>query len=117
MPASNILLTPEEKLSVTLWVNQFELSTSVKKLSRDLSDGVLVAEILHQLFPRMVDMHNYTRGFSNARKLDNWNTLNRKVLKKLDIYLSDPMIQSVSHEEPGTIEAILFEIMMKVYNY
>ncbi|XP_062551809.1 sperm flagellar protein 1-like [Armigeres subalbatus] len=106
------MLSTEEQSIIQQWLFQFRLSSRIRKVSRDLSDGVLVAEILHQLFPRLVDLHNYTKGFATARKLDNWETLNRKVLKKLGIYLTPDIILSVTQGTPGAAYDILMEIMI-----
>uniref|UniRef100_A0A1Q3FT99 Putative sperm flagellar protein 1 n=1 Tax=Culex tarsalis TaxID=7177 RepID=A0A1Q3FT99_CULTA len=108
------VLSPEEKDAVLQWVRKFKLSSPIKKLSRDMSDGVLVAEIVHQLFPRLVDLHNYTRGFSLARKLDNWDTLNRKVFKKLELGLTPEVINAIACGEPGAVDVVLLEILMRV---
>ncbi|KAL1399603.1 hypothetical protein pipiens_008077 [Culex pipiens pipiens] len=108
------VLSPEEKDTVLQWVRKFKLSSPIKKLSRDMSDGVLVAEIVHQLFPRLVDLHNYTRGFSIARKLDNWDTLNRKVFKKLELGLTPEVIHAIASGQPGAVDVVLLEILMRV---
>ncbi|XP_019546721.3 sperm flagellar protein 1-like [Aedes albopictus] len=107
------MLSKEEKSIIKQWLCQFQLSNPIRKVSRDLSDGVLVAELLHQLFPRMVDLHNYTKGFAVARKLDNWETLNRKVLMKLGIFLTPDIIHSVASGNQDTVFDVLLEIMIK----
>jgi CH-like domain in sperm protein len=43
------------------WLDSFELSRTRRKLSRDFSDGVLLAEILKLEFPTLVNLHNYAR--------------------------------------------------------
>ncbi|XP_055598606.1 sperm flagellar protein 1-like [Uranotaenia lowii] len=114
MSSTGQWLTPEEKQNVLRWLQQFRFSSPIRKLSRDLSDGVLVAEMLHQIFPRLVELHNYTKGFAPSRKLDNWDTLNRKVFKKLEIELTPDVLQAIVGQQDGAVEAVLMEIMIKV---
>lgn len=58
-------------------------------------------------------MHNYTKGFAIVRKLDNWDTLNRKVLKKLEIHLTPDVIHAVANGVQGAIYDVLLEVMIK----
>lgn len=39
---------------------------------------VLVAEVVHHYFPRLVELHNYSGANSLRQKLYNWGTLNRE---------------------------------------
>ncbi|XP_064428941.1 sperm flagellar protein 1 isoform X1 [Mirounga angustirostris] len=60
-----------------LWVDNIPLSRPKRNLSRDFSDGVLVAEVIKFYFPKMVEMHNYVPANSLQQKLSNWGHLNR----------------------------------------
>ncbi|VVD01905.1 unnamed protein product [Leptidea sinapis] len=73
--------------SVLAWVDTFKLSRPTRKINRDFSDAVLLAEILSVHYPKLVEMHNYPPRNSHSLKLNNWMTLNRKVLKKLKLNL------------------------------
>jgi hypothetical protein len=42
-----------------------------------------VAELIKHYFPKMIDIHNYSAANSVQQKLYNWETLNRKVIKRL----------------------------------
>lgn len=96
------------------WVDSFELSRSKKKLNRDFSDGVLLAEILKMEFPSLVDLHNYNGCFAVQEKIRNWKTLNQKVLKKLQITLKPEEIEKIAKAESNCIEEVLFRIMNKI---
>jgi len=48
---------------------------------------VLVAEVVANYFPRLVELHNYSPANSLQQKLYNWNTLNAKVFRKLGFQL------------------------------
>jgi hypothetical protein len=63
-------------------------SRSPKNLSRDFSDGVLMAEIMRHQYPNLVQLHNYQPANSSAAKYINWKTLNEKVFKKLGFQVS-----------------------------
>jgi hypothetical protein len=52
-------VTEEELSELYAWVDSVPLSRPKKSIARDFSDAVLVAEIVHHYFPRMVELHNY----------------------------------------------------------
>lgn len=70
-------LDEEEIMLLYQWVDEIPLSRQKKNITRDFSDGVLMAEICHHFFPKLVQLHNYSSASSTAQKLYNWNTLNR----------------------------------------
>ena len=49
--------------------------------------GCACAEIIHSVFPKLVDIHNYNEASSVVARTSNWNLLNKKVLKKLNCQL------------------------------
>lgn len=107
-------LNPFELKEILKWIDSFALSRSSKKLSRDFSDAVLLAEILKFEFPKLVDMHNYTACNSVQGKIKNWSALNRKVLKKLNVHLKEEEIERLAKAEMNFIEEVIFEVMNKV---
>ncbi|XP_043578196.1 sperm flagellar protein 1-like [Bombus pyrosoma] len=96
------------------WMEQISFSKPKKNLARDFSDGVFMAELLKRYYPRYVDIHNYIPGNSIAKKIDNWCTLNRKVLSKLDVKLGKDVINQLANSQPGVIEKILIELRAKI---
>jgi CH-like domain in sperm protein len=52
-------VTEEELSELYAWVDSVPLSRPKKSIARDFSDAVLVAEIVHHYFPRLVELHNY----------------------------------------------------------
>lgn len=107
-------LNPFELEVVLKWVDGFELSRCRRKLNRDFSDGVLLAEILKVEFPNFIEMHNYSGCFSLQGKLENWDMLNRKVLKKIQVNLKPEEIDKVAKSESNIIEEILFRVMNQI---
>ncbi|XP_053663359.1 sperm flagellar protein 1-like [Anopheles marshallii] len=108
-----IQLSVQEITEVYRWVKQFNLSKEIKNINRDFTDGVLVAEILKHLYPKLVDLHNYTRCNATRNKLDNWQTLSRKVFHRMNIYLDDEMMADLASGTNGMLEVLLYEVMAK----
>lgn len=96
------------------WVDELPLSRPKKNISRDFSDGVLYAEILHSYFPKLVELHNYSAANSEKQKVYNWNTLNSKVCKKLGYSMHAQDISDVISAQPGAIERVLKVLQDKI---
>ena len=58
-------------------------------------------------------MHNYPPASAFKLKMENWVTLNRKVFKKLDINLSDHVLEKLAKAEGTVIHVLLHHILMK----
>jgi len=109
-----VILDAFELQDVLKWVDSFVLSRPSKKLSRDFADAVLLAEILKYEFPKLVELHNYAGCFSVQGRMKNWETLNQKVLKKLQINLKREEMEKLSKAESNCIEQLLYTVMKKV---
>lgn len=107
-------LNPFELEAVLKWVDGFELSRCRRKLNRDFADGVLLAEIVKSEFPNLVDLHNYNGCSAVLGKIENWNILNRKLLKKLQVHLKPEEIEKLAKAESDYIEEVLFRIMNQI---
>ncbi|XP_037959240.1 sperm flagellar protein 1-like [Teleopsis dalmanni] len=99
----------ERKLMVD-WLQKHEIVT--RKLSRDFSDAVLMAKLLKKITPKWIDIHNYPSRNSFKLKLINWETMNSKVFTKLQIKLSKLFMEKIAKAEPGSIDILLYEIML-----
>jgi hypothetical protein len=58
------------------WIDKVKFSRAKKNLTRDFSDGVACAELIHHFLPKIIELHNYSTAHSVNQKLYNWNTLN-----------------------------------------
>ena len=58
-------------------------------------------------YPRLVDLHNYPSASSTKAKLVNWETLNKKVLKKLGVKITKTEINDIINSKPNAIENLL----------
>ncbi len=92
------------------WVDSIPLSRQKKNISRDFNDGVLLAEMIKYHYPRLVDLHNYPNASSTKAKLVNWETLNKKVLKKLGVKITKNEINNIINSKPNAIENLLGRI-------
>lgn len=73
-----------------------------------------MAELLKHYYPKHVDVHNYVAGNSVAKKIDNWCTLNRKVLSKINMKLGKDAINQLANSQSGIIEKILIDLRAKI---
>lgn len=112
-----------ELMSIYEWVDSVPLSRPKKNIARDFCDAgksrnklVMMAELIKFHLPRLVEIHNYSAASSTQQKLYNWNTLNKKVLKKLGIQLSKKEIDAIINYEQMAVESVLKVIYRKVIN-
>uniref|UniRef100_A0A1B6CTH9 Calponin-homology (CH) domain-containing protein n=1 Tax=Clastoptera arizonana TaxID=38151 RepID=A0A1B6CTH9_9HEMI len=96
------------------WVDQIPFSRPKKNLTRDFSDGVLMAELLKHFYPRIVELHNYSPVNKLTAKINNWKMLNKKVLSKLNLTLSEKSIKALASASQGSLDSLLLSIKNKV---
>ena len=107
-------LTDEQLEELYQWIDKIPLSRRKRNLSRDFSDGVLMAEVVAHFFPRLVDLHNYDQALRVDTKIYNWKTLNNKVLKKFNFNLDTETITELASSKPGVIEDVLWDFRQVV---
>ena len=88
------------------WVDSIPVSRQKKNISRDFNDAVLLAEMIKFHYPKLVDLHNYPSASSTKAKLVNWETLNKKVLRKLGVKMTKNEINDIINSKPNAIENI-----------
>lgn len=96
------------------WVDEFKLSRPKRNFTRDFSDGVLTAEILKNFFPKHVENHNYINANSVNQKMANWDTLNRKVMSKMNYQIPRQLCERMCKNESGVAEVFLFDLKNKL---
>ncbi|XP_065062846.1 sperm flagellar protein 1-like [Rhopilema esculentum] len=99
------------------WIDEIPLTRPKKNISRDFSDGVLVAEIVHHFLPKVIDLHNYVAANGNQAKADNWNLLTRKVLTKLGYNVPQQLTKGIISSKPGDIEKFLYRLRQKIETF
>ncbi|XP_061389304.1 sperm flagellar protein 1 [Musca vetustissima] len=83
-----------------------------KNLHRDFSDGLLVVQLLKKFYPKLIDLHNYPPRNNTQLKVNNWETLNLKVLTKIGLQQNKNSIEKFAKAVPGAIESLLYDIML-----
>eukprot|EP00112_Aurelia_sp_Birch-Aquarium-sp1_P015750 Seg3515.2 transcript_id=Seg3515.2/GoldUCD/mRNA.D3Y31 product="Sperm flagellar protein 1" protein_id=Seg3515.2/GoldUCD/D3Y31 len=99
------------------WIDEIPLSRPKKNISRDFSDGVLVAEIIHHFLPKLIDLHNYIPANGNQAKADNWNLILRKALSKLGYQVPADLIKGIIASKSGNIEIFLHKLRHKIETF
>jgi CH-like domain in sperm protein len=107
-------LDEEEIQSIYEWVDSIPLTRPKRNITRDFADGVPMAEAIKHFIPGLVDLHNYVSANSVRQKLNNWNTLNTKVFKKMGFQLAASDIEAVVNCTPDAIERVLKFVQIKV---
>lgn len=97
------------------WVDSVNLSRPKKNITRDFCDGVLLAEMIKSVYPQLVELHNYPNASSTKQKEQNWGTLNRKVLSRMGLKLTQTEISDVINCKPFTIEQVLAKVYNQIY--
>ena len=97
----------EKLMYIYEWVDSIPLSRQKKNISRDFNDAVLFAEMIKYHYPKLVDLHNYPSASSTKAKIINWETLNKKVLRKIGIKLNKNEIDDLVRSKPNAIENLL----------
>ena len=92
---------------VNNWINSIGLSKRCRNLPRDFADAVLMSEVIHKFYPKLVDLHNYESALKVDTKIYNWSTLNTKTLKKLGMGLDKETIQGLGNSQPSYIYKVL----------
>eukprot|EP00039_Didymoeca_costata_P017158 m.316040 g.316040 ORF g.316040 m.316040 type:complete len:237 (+) comp16499_c0_seq8:254-964(+) len=99
------------------WIDEIPLSRQKRNISRDFSDGVLVAEVIRHFIPKIVELHNYQPASAVKQKLENWHVLQRKVFKKLRLVVPENVLEGVTQQTPGVVEVVLNNIRLKIQQY
>lgn len=97
-------------------MDTFNLSKPKRNISRDFSDGYLVAEILHLYYPHLIQLHNYYNTNNRKTKESNWDLLKRKAFKKIQFFPSETLITDVIDCKYLAIETFLITLHEAVSN-
>lgn len=113
----NSILTEQDLEDLYCWVDEVPLSRFKRNIARDFADGVLMAEIICHFRPRVVELHNYRPASNTQMKIYNWETLNKKVFKKLGFSLPQNMLEDVACGRAGAIERVLHLVKNKIEHH
>lgn len=111
---SAVPLTEEDLHELYLWVDDIPISRPKRNIARDFSDGLCVAEVVKHFFPKLVEMHNYTSANATSQKLINWDTLNKRVFRKMNFEVPPEEVRDITSAVPGAIERFLRALRTKI---
>ncbi|GMH64681.1 hypothetical protein TrRE_jg6730, partial [Triparma retinervis] len=104
---------PEDVASMLDGVSLKTSARNMIQLSYLMSDGVVLASLIHKRYPKMVQIHNYQPTNTKDTKLDNWSLLNGKVLSKLRCPVSEADIQTIVGRGK-TINDVVIRVMREL---
>lgn len=110
-------LSDEQLKALYAWIDAIPLSRPKRNIARDFSDGVLFAEVVAAYFPHLVELHNYTPANSMKQKVYNFETLNTRVLRKINYCIPRPSIEEIVNGRPGSVEIVLNALQFKMAKY
>lgn len=93
------------------WLNELGLQKRkaefLKNIATAIADGVLVAEVINCVYPKLIQLHNYYETHSTQGRKTNWLLLNKKVLKHLRCEATDIEIETFIKRQSQD-DAIMF---------
>lgn len=110
-------LSDEQLRALYAWIDAIPLSRPKRNITRDFSDGVMMAEVIAAYFPQLVELHNYTPASSVQAKVYNFETLNQRVLKRLGYQLTRSTIEDIVNCRAGVVEVVLNTLQFKMAKY
>lgn len=113
----NIELDEQLLQDLYAWIDQVPLSRSKRRIERDFSDGVMVAELVKYYFPNWVELHNYAPANNTQQKMINWGLLNRKVFSRFDLNVPEHVMRGICLGKSGLVEMFLYNLRIKIDDY
>ncbi|CAH8601296.1 unnamed protein product [Schistosoma haematobium] len=83
---------------VLRWLLTLDINLEHRNLKWCVSNGILVAEILHNYQPKTVNLGKFIDGQSIKVKLHNWNMI-QEILQRLCVYLPPDIIECAAHNK------------------
>ena len=101
--------------TVAWWLQNLDLTYSVRNPNRDFSNGFLVAEILQRYFGSEVPLYSINPGTCLNVKRDNWNQLSHILIRK-NIDIHQDVISDCINQRNGagvSIVSQLFRLLVE----
>uniref|UniRef100_S4R5I8 Spermatogenesis associated 4 n=1 Tax=Petromyzon marinus TaxID=7757 RepID=S4R5I8_PETMA len=97
------------------WLQSLDLTVQFRNARRDLSNGLVLAEIFSWYYPGDLLMHSFQPGESLASKLANWSLLHRFFAKR-GLAFSKELTDGTLHRKPGAAEQLLQRVYSTLTN-
>ncbi|KAM4837126.1 spermatogenesis-associated protein 4 [Thomomys bottae] len=94
---------------VLRWLQSLDLSFFPRNISRDFSNGFLIAEIFCIYYPWDLNITSFKNGCSLKVKLDNWAQI-EKFLEKKKLKIPKELIHGTIHCKAGVPEILMQEV-------
>ena len=97
-------------------MDSFDLSRPKRNITRDFSDGQLIAEIIYHYLPKVVNLHSFVKANSQSNKHANWKVLQTKVFPKMGFSPNTVQIKEVIECKRMAVENFLNTLRNKLEN-
>ncbi|EDW58049.1 uncharacterized protein [Drosophila virilis] len=104
------ILSAEEELQLDVWLTIKQINLN-NRTRRNLCDVANVAKLFKELDYKLVEAHNYFSHSSLSLKLQNWETFNLLVLRKMGMTLSRQALEDLATGHLGAIKSLLYQLM------
>lgn len=95
---------------VLKWIQELDLTFSVKNPTRDLSNGFTFAEIISRYFPEDVSLHSFDPGISLKVRNDNWEQIVKVSAKRSISCITQDKIHDIIHYKGSAAVDMLAEL-------
>nr|CAH8856011.1 unnamed protein product [Trichobilharzia regenti] len=97
------------------WLLSLNINVHHEKLKWCVSNGLLVAEIIHNYYPKSVNLQKFNDGQGITVKLENWKLLN-EIFRCLNIYVPQDIIEGVIFNKSNAaviLLTLLYELLTR----
>jgi len=102
-------ITRIEALKLEKWLQP--KGFCLHNINHKFADATKMAQLLKQMYPKKVELHNYSICSATSTRRYNWNTLNDRVLRKIGLRQNKNQIDDLSQGTPGAIEHLLLKLI------
>ena len=110
-------LDEDEIQAIYEWIDEIPLSRPKRNITRDFADGAMLAEVIKNYHPRLVELHNYPLAHNTQQKTNNWNILNTKVFKRMGFQISRSDVEKIVNSAPQAIEKVLAVVKQRIEDF
>ncbi|CAH8854556.1 unnamed protein product [Trichobilharzia szidati] len=97
------------------WLLSLNINVHHEKLKWCVSNGLLVAEIIHNYYPKSVNLQKFNDGQGITVRLENWKLIN-EIFRRLNIYVPQDIIEGVIFNKSNAaviLLTLLYELLTR----